>query len=273
VKDGFLWSGWVCLVVATWNAFRSIRRGDRKELLSARICSGIAILSLTAELVAKGIRTAHFPIDGAAEGFLFLAVAITGTALLLDGLMGWSILLVATLPLSCVTVGLAWALTYAPSGPVPENLSSLWLGLHIFTALGAYAAFAMAFISGILYLVSQRQLKVHTTGSIHGWMPPLETVRRLTRRAIVVGVLLQAGGLVVGYLQARKVMGLGADWRQDPKIWLTTVTLAVYVAILVLGERPSLKGRRTALASVAAFALVMLTFWASVFWSGFHRFH
>ncbi|HLH27931.1 MAG TPA: cytochrome c biogenesis protein CcsA, partial [Acidimicrobiales bacterium] len=105
-----------------------------------------------------------------------------------------------------------------------------------------------------------------------GLTPSLETVARVNRRSIAAGVVLLAGGLIVGYLQARHVYGLERWWRNDPKIYLTTLTLAAYVAILVLSFRPTFKGRRTALASAAGFLLVMATFWASVFWSDFHRF-
>jgi ABC-type uncharacterized transport system permease subunit len=273
LQDGFLYAGMLCLALGAWDSIRALRRSERRILVSARINAGVGLGLHVVELAAEGIRTARFPVSGAAEGFIFLSCVLLATALILDGLKGWSILVVATLPLSLVMSAAAAGLGASPGGGTPSNLSSLWLGMHIFTALGATAAFGLAFVAGVLYLVAQRQLKVHASGSILGWMPPLETVARLQRRAVFIGILLQLGGLVVGYLQARKVMGLGADWRQDPKIWLTTMTLFAYVAILTLGERPGFKGRRAALATCGAFLLVMLTFWASVFWSGFHRFH
>jgi len=182
---------------------------------------------------------------------------------------------VATLPLAVVTTLLALALHLVPEqgAPPAATASSLWTSLHVFTSLGSYGAFALAFISGILYLIAQRQLKDHHAAAMLGLTPPLETVARLTRRSIAAGVVMLAGGLIVGYLQARHVLGKGPEWRNDPKIYLTTITLGVYLAILVLSGRPTFKGRRTALASVAGFFLVMTTFWASVFWSDFHRFH
>jgi ABC-type uncharacterized transport system permease subunit len=186
------------------------------------------------------------------------------------------VILVATLPLSVVTTLLALALTGIPMQESPSTVqarSNIWTSLHVFTALGSYGAFAIAFISSILYLIAQRQLKDHTSASFLGIMPPLETVARITRRSIAAGVALLAGGLIVGYLQARNVYGIHSWWRDDPKIILTTITLAAYVAILLLSGRPTFKGRRTAVASVLSFFLVMATFWASVFWSGFHRFH
>jgi len=185
------------------------------------------------------------------------------------------VLLVATLPLAVVTTMLALALHLIPEkgSPPATTASSLWTSLHVATSLGSYGAFAIAFVSSILYLIAQRGLKDHTAASLLGLIPSLETVARINKRAIAAGVAMLAGGLLVGYLQARNVYGLEKWWRNDPKIYLTTITLASYVAILLLSGRPTFKGRRTALASVAGFFLVMATFWASVFWSDFHRFH
>jgi len=79
------------------------------------------------------------------------------------------------------------------------------------------------------------------------------------------------GGLLVGYFQARAVYNRDFN-RVDPKIVLTTLTFLAYLAVLLLSGRPAFKGRRTALASVAVFFLLMANFWASVFWSDMHRF-
>ena len=103
-------------------------------------------------------------------------------------------------------------------------------------------------IKELVELIAQRQLKDHASASVLGLIPPLETVARINRRAIATGVLLLAGGLLVGYLQARHVYGIQKWWRNDPKIYLTTITLGAYLAILALSNRPTFKGRRTAMA-------------------------
>jgi len=270
-----LYGGLVLYAVATALAVWSVRSGDRKGLQAARFGAVFGAIDHIVYLVRIGIRDGHFPVTGAIEAYVFLSTAIIVVALALDALRKWPVILVATLPLTVVTTLLAVALTSIPAqgSPPPQAKSSLWTSLHIFTALGSYGAFAIAFVSSILYLIAQRQLKDHTSASFLGIMPPLETVARITRRSIAAGVLLLAGGLLVGYLQARNVYGIQSWWRNDPKIILTTLTLGAYAAILALSGRPTFKGRRTALASVLGFFLVMATFWASVFWSDFHRFH
>jgi len=270
-----LYGGLVLYTLATAFAIWSVRRGERRGIQTARFAALFGAIDHVVYLVRLGIETRHFPVTGAIEAYIFLSTAIILAALLLDWLRKWPVILVATLPLAVATTLLAVALTGIPEqgSPPDQAKSSLWISLHVFTALGSYGAFAIAFVSSILYLVAQRQLKDHASTSILGLMPPLETVARINRRSIAAGVLLLAGGLIVGYLQARSVYGIEKWWRNDPKIYLTTITLASYIAILALSGRPTFKGRRTAVASVLGFFLVMATFWASVFWSDFHRFH
>ena len=271
-----LYGGLVLYAVATAFAIWSVRSGDRRGLQTARFAALFGAIDHLAYLVRLGVATSHFPVTGAIEAYVFLTTAIILIALLLDWMRKWPVILVATLPLAVVTTLLALALTGVPVQESPSTVearSNIWTSLHVFTALGSYGAFAIAFVSSILYLIAQRQLKDHSSTPILGIMPPLETVARINRRSIAAGVALLAGGLVVGYLQARNFLGRGPGWRNDPKIYLTTITLAAYIAILALSGRPTFKGRRTALASVMGFFLVMATFWASVFWSDFHRFH
>jgi len=261
----------VALVFAVW----SLRSGDRRGLQTARFGAFVGALDHLIYLVLLGVRSGRFPVTGAVEAYIFLSTAIILLALVLDWIRHWPVILIATLPLAVVTSLLALALTLVPerSSPPAAASSSLWTSLHVFTTLGSYGAFSLAFVSSILYLIAQRQLKDHASASMLGIIPPLETVARINRRSIAAGVLLLGGGLLVGYLQARHVYGIEKWWRNDPKIYLTTITLGAYLVILLLSNRPTFKGRRTALASVGGFFLVMTTFWASVFWSDFHRFH
>lgn len=269
-----LYSGLVLYVLAGGFAFWALRSGDPRGLQTARFGALLGAIDHLVWLVQLGARTGRFPVTGAVEAYIFLSTAVILLALLLDWMKRWTSLVVATLPLAVVTTLLALALTLVPetSAQSAPAAGSVWTSLHVSTALGSYGAFAIAFVSSILYLIAQRQLKDHTAAAMLGMTPSLETVARVNRRSIAAGVALLAGGLVVGYLQARIVYGHEHWWRNDPKIYLTTITLAAYAAILVLSFRPTFKGRRTALASAAGFLLVMVTFWASVFWSEFHRF-
>lgn len=252
----------------------SVRRADPRALVATRLMGALGALLHAVVLFMVGVQDGHFPVTNAVEAFLFLSTGVMFLALFLDWLRGWPVLVVATLPLALVTslLALALGLTSPAEAPPPPRVSSVWTSLHVVVALASYGAFALAFLSALLYLVAQRSLKHHAASTLLGFMPSLEAMARLNVRAIGVGVILLVAGLVVGYLQARSLYPGQRAWRVDPKIILTTLTVVAYAAVLVLSGRPAFKGRRTALASVFSFALVVTTFWASVFWSDFHRF-
>jgi ABC-type transport system involved in cytochrome c biogenesis permease subunit len=266
--------GIVFYALGTARALATVRSAGRGGLGEVRLWALAGVLFHGLLLVHLGVAEGRFPVTGAFEAFVFLAAAVTLAALALDALRRLSIVLVASLPLALATGLLALLMTLTPSegGLDPEGVSSIWTSLHVFVALGAYGAFALAFLAGILYMVAQRQLKERAASPVLGMMPALETVARINVRSIAVGVVLLAAGLLVGYMHARNVYAGGRAWRLDPKIILTTLTVVAYSVVLALSARPGFKGRRTALASVASFVLVMATFWASVFWSDFHRF-
>lgn len=268
----FLGAGVLMYALGALAGAAAARTGDRRRLAQARLCGLMGAVYHLIVLVSMGARSGTFPVTGAAEAFLALSAAILLAALALDALRRFSALLVGTLPLALVSSLLSAVLLLAPAGEEgPPPPPSAWTALHVFTALGGYLAFAVAFVTGILYLVAQRQLKDRTLPSTLGLMPPLQTLARLNFRAMAVGAVLMAGGILVGYAQARAVYNRAFD-RLDAKIILSTLTFVAYVVVLALNRRPEFRGRRTALASVAGFFLVMMTFWASIFWSGFHRF-
>ncbi len=269
-----LWAGLCFYVYGTVFAFAAVKTGNAKSLARARLGALVGAFDHSLVLFSYGARTGRFPVSGAFEAFLFLATVVSLAALVLDWYRKLAVLVVGTLPLAVVTTLLAIMLALAPAAAGgTQSVSSAWTVVHVFIAMGSYGAFAIAFVTGILYLVEQRSLKQHASASILGLMPSLEAVARVNVRSIAVGAALLAGGIVVGYLRARKeFFGKGPEWRVDPKIIVSTLTFAVYTAVLVLSARPAFRGRRTALASVLSFLLVMANFSTSLFGSGIHRF-
>jgi ABC-type transport system involved in cytochrome c biogenesis permease subunit len=272
----FLAGGLIAFAAGSAAAFGAIRAGSDRFIAAVRVSAILGACCFAALLTTVGAREGRFPVGSTFEAFVFLAAATSVAALLLDLWRRMPILMIATLPLSLLTALLALSLTLTPPPPPapPDgaNLSSVRIAVHVAVALASYAAFAMAFASGIVYLVSQRLLKKHGPSPVFGLMPPLETTARVNVRSIAAGVVLLAIGLVVGYLYAREIYAGQRVWRLDPKVFLTTITVLAYAAVLGLSRRPRFKGRRTALASVAGFVLVLATFWANVFWSRFHSF-
>ncbi len=265
--------GSLAFAAGTAAAAAAARAGSARLLGPARAAAILGTCLHAGVLAAVGAREGRFPVQSTLEAFVLLTAAVGAAALILDVSRGMPIILVASLPVALLTSLLALVLTLAapPPPPVePPGLRSPRTALHIAGAIASYTAFALAFASGLAYLVAHRQLKHRGPLPALGLMPPLEAVARLNTRSLAAGVALLAAGLLAGYLYARELYPGQRAWRLDPKVILTTTTVLAYAAILWLSRLPSFKGRRTAIASVAGFALVLVTFWANVFWRGFH---
>jgi ABC-type uncharacterized transport system permease subunit len=132
------------------------------------------------------------------------------------------------------------------------------IALHTWCSCLSYAAFLIAFITGALFLIQERQLKRKHMGLLFHRLPPLETLDRLNFAAISIGFGLLTIGATSGFIQAAKLRGTW--WTGDPKEFGTVCLWLAYLALWVLRRRAMLRGRRVALFSVAGFTLVLLTF-------------
>jgi ABC-type transport system involved in cytochrome c biogenesis permease subunit len=94
----------------------------------------------------------------------------------------------------------------------------------------------------------------------------------MTLQGVIGGVVLLTGGILAGYLYGRQVLVPHSGWQMDAKILITSAIWAAYLIVAVLSFVPSLKGRRTALASALCFVVSMAASWVASFWSGFHRY-
>ncbi|MBI4564492.1 MAG: cytochrome c biogenesis protein CcsA [Planctomycetes bacterium] len=246
------------------------RRESPSMLGSARILAIVATLLVLALQLRRGMEFGGLPLVSRFDTLLMVAVLIVGAALSIDLTRGLSVLMIGALPVALAPLLFAAAIGMPDEHP-ERNLMHPAVGVHVFLTLGAYAVFGVAFVASILYLIEHRQLKARTGPSLLGMMPSLETSYRLTLRALAAGLVLLTAGIVLGYLYGRQVLS-GASWRLDAKVWLTTVSWIFYVIVFGMSFVPAFKGRRTALASVACFVIVMATSWVASFWSHFHRY-
>ncbi len=247
--------------------FSAIRRGSRR-LLGAGVCLS---------LVAGGAHAAVLFIRGGIppttlfDFALLLASSVMFLGVAADLVRGTRVLSVGCAP-TALSFALVATLVGADGGPRPEKVLTPWATAHVLIMLVAFGALSLAFVGGMLFLFEQRKLKVRPTETVLGLLPPLETMYRMTIAGTAAGAALLTVGLIVGYLYARTIETASNAWRTDPKVFLTTATWLAYVLVTVGSFVPLLRGKRTAWASVVSFALVLLAFWASAFWSPFHRY-
>lgn len=130
--------------------------------------------------------------------------------------------------------------------------------IHTVCSLLSYLAFLIAFVSGILFLVQEHQLKQKQMGWLFHRLPALGVLDRLNFVAIGVGFMLLSVGFAFGLWSARRV--LGAWWNWDPKESLTLILWISYCVLWLVRLRATLRGRKVAMMSILGFTLVLFTF-------------
>ncbi|MBI3321281.1 MAG: cytochrome c biogenesis protein CcsA [Candidatus Omnitrophica bacterium] len=131
------------------------------------------------------------------------------------------------------------------------------LAVHIICSLLSYLAFLVASLSGILFLIQERQLKRKTIGLLFHRLPSLGVLDRLNFWAIGMGFVFLSIGTLCGFLGEERL--LGHWWSGDPKEYLTVALWGAYLALWLLRFRATVRGRRIALLSIVGFSLVLLT--------------
>jgi ABC-type uncharacterized transport system permease subunit len=258
------------LAVASGLGFLAVRRQSEGPLQGARLLAGVAALLVVAILVRRGIEIGKPPLVSRFDTHLGVSVLLVVAALGIDLLRALPIVTIGAMPLALVSLILA-AATGEPHDPSAPFAATPIAGVHAVLVLLSYVAFAVAFVTSLLYLIEQRQLKSHDAPPTLGMMPSLETSYRMTLRAVLAGVILLTGGILSGYLYAREKFTASPGWRMDAKIIVTTAVWAAFVGVAILSSVPSFKGRRTAVASAFCFMASMAASWVASFWSGFHR--
>lgn len=130
--------------------------------------------------------------------------------------------------------------------------------VHMTCSLLSYAAFLVAFVSGVLFLIQERQLKRKTMGLLFHRLPSLDALDRANFLAIGIGFGLLSVGVVFGLVGAGVL--LGRWWTGDPKASATIILWGLYLGLWLVRLRATLRGRRVALLSVLGFSLVVFTF-------------
>ncbi len=139
---------------------------------------------------------------------------------------------------------------------------------HAVCALLSYVAFLIAFVSGILFLLQETQLKRKQMGVLFHRLPSLSALDRVNFLAIGLGFALLSVGVGLGFLSAGQ--GVGRWW--DPKEWLVVALWASYLVLWLVRLRATLRGRRVALLSILGFSLAMFTFVGISRWLPWHAY-
>ena len=158
-----------------------------------------------------------------------------------------------------------------PATPAPE--SGPLLALHITLNVLGYAAFALSFVLSLIYLVQNQLLRRHRLQSIVWRFPALETLERMSRSGVVVGLLSLFVGIAFG-LMVSSAPFTGATGTVIPRKALLPIDFGRVRGLhLWIGRTAAWRGARASALCVVNFVFVLFSYSiVNLYLSSFHRF-
>ena len=169
---------------------------------------------------------------------------------------------VFVLPLVLFLVGLATAM---PQDRDDANASIPWLRgerllplVHGLLLLLAAVGVCVGFVASVMYLVQAHRLKTKTLPGHGVRLMSLERLEAMIRHAIVTAFPLLTAGVLVGVALLLPRMSEIESWL-DLRIISAVVLWVVFALLVYLRYGYHLRGRRVALLTIVAFALLVCT--------------
>jgi ABC-type transport system involved in cytochrome c biogenesis permease subunit len=158
-----------------------------------------------------------------------------------------------------------------PSAEEARLLANWRVTVHVVLIVFANAGFAIGAAASAAYLMLEAQLKKHRTSTLFKRLPSLAQTDLVARRAIMWAYPAYTAGLLLGVLRAIETDVGG--WWADPRVMLSGLVWAVFIAYIYLHYGRNASGRTTAWLALAGLVLVTaLAVTARVVPAGFHVF-
>lgn len=178
---------------------------------------------------------------------------------------------VLVMPVAFILIGWAGTLRTAPSAELVPALQSGWLWVHIVGASVGFSSVLIAAAAGLLFLLKERG-----QGGLYDMLPAPGALDDLSYRFVVAGFTMYGVMIVSGAFWANTVKG--TFWNWDPvEVW-SLISWLIYGIYLHLRITLGWRGRRLAIYSLAAVAVMIVSYWGipfsvQTFHSGFRIEH
>ncbi|MFQ5482270.1 MAG: inner membrane protein YpjD [Nitrospinaceae bacterium] len=149
-------------------------------------------------------------------------------------------------------------------GVNPETHFQVLLTLHRTLSLLGYAALALAFAVGCMYLIQEHEVKSKKIGLMFFRMPPLEVLDQMNYKVIAIGFPLFTLGLITGIIWNVEMTQNSVFSIVVLKIWPMVLGWGIYGLVFFGRLLVGLRGKRAAQFTIMGFATLMLTYFMHV---------
>jgi cytochrome c-type biogenesis protein CcsB len=271
----------IALTLYLVGAFYAIYTFATKSKRSDRdltIIVGLGFAAHTAAIAMAWREAGHFPVVNPKEVSSFIGWAIAGYYLAMSRRYHARALPAFLLPLIYLFILVSFLMPKPAEGmplrlqtEISTNaLTQIIFPIHVTLVIFSYAAFAVTFVCGVMYLIQERELKTKRFGAAFDRLPALNTCDEIGNRSVTIGFVMLTLGVVTGIFWNNQRDG--RFWHNDPKEVMAMVTWIVYLFLIHYRLTAGWRGRRVAWMSVAGFVIVMLTWLGARALGGYHVF-
>jgi cytochrome c-type biogenesis protein CcsB len=211
----------------------------------------------TGVIALQLFKGGHVPVQNLHETLSTFGWAIVGVFLMFQIKFHLMVLGALVAPMATLAVVIASIL---PGPPVELDplFRGLWRTFHMGTLILGVAAFAIAFLVGILYLVQEKAIKDKKRGFFFRRLPSLNLLDSMGYSCLITGFPLLTFGIITGVIYAQMIRG--RFWSWNHKEILAGITWLVYAALLHERLAVGWRGRRAAIMTIVGFVILIFTF-------------
>ncbi|MEI6537887.1 MAG: cytochrome c biogenesis protein CcsA, partial [Verrucomicrobiaceae bacterium] len=148
------------------HAMVALRAGKWQESRWHLLPMALGFIFQSAFLYLRGQEHGRCPLTNLFEAFIFIGWCIVLLYFLVGATYRLSLLGVFTAPLVALLQITSLLSSIDQAAPAPRGKINPWLEFHAAVALIAYAAFALACITGVMFLLQDRLLKKHRINAL-----------------------------------------------------------------------------------------------------------
>jgi cytochrome c-type biogenesis protein CcsB len=227
-------------------------------------------LAHSAALLAHWLEVSRSPVSNLFEFTAFYTWLLVLVYLVVQRGFGQRALGAFVAPLVFVLLAIS---AFLPRGALQLSpiLESPWLPIHAGFSVVAYAFLTISFITSIVFLLQEDQLRHHQRHRLYDLLPPLETTEGLSYRMVELGFPFLVLTIITGALWSEAAWG--SFWLWEPKQTAALATMLVYAIYFHARVNAGWRGRRGAWLMLAGFAAVLSTLLGvSLLVPGLHNF-
>ena len=248
-----------------------LNSADKNLFTVAKALLFAGFITLTVLIIGRAVTYGYAPLYTFHETLLLLTWTAALVPLFLDRAYQFRSIYHFSAPMLFIILFFAFFFSPERVELLPE-LISFWLFAHIITVIVAYGTFAMAFVTSMMYLLVDNQLKRKKFSALTTKLPSLDTLDLYIHKLVSVGFFLLTISIILGAMWAQNVWG--SYWRWEPKEIWSVITWIVYAAYLHTRLASGWQGRKVAMLNSFGFATVLFNYVVVrfIFSTGIHQY-